>query len=122
MSVRPRIVVSVALLLVTVLVLGSVASAATFRVRGKLTDAGYRWKPKMLSVPSGSRVVWKMVDGTHNVTSISNNWNKSSGNIGSGGSTAFTFNDDGRYRYRCTIHSTLSSGNCNGMCGKVVVG
>jgi plastocyanin len=121
-AVRPRVVMSVAVLLVTVLVLGSVASAATFRVRGKLTDSGYRWRPKTLSVPSGSRVVWKIVEGTHNVTSISNNWNKNSGNIGSGGSTAFTFNGGGTYRYRCTLHSTLSSGKCNGMCGKVVVG
>ena len=122
MTVRPRVVMSVALLLVTLLLLGSVASAATFRVRGVATDAGFRWRPKALSVPTGSRVVWKMVSGTHNVTSISNNWNKSSGNIGAGGTTAFTFNNGGTYRYRCTLHSTLSNGTCNGMCGKVVVG
>jgi plastocyanin len=121
-AVRPRVVMSVAVLLVTVLVLGSVASAATFRVRGTFANGSYRWKPKTLSVASGSRVVWKIVEGRHNVTSISNNWNKSSGNIGPGGSTAFTFNGGGTYRYRCTLHSTFSNGNCNGMCGKVVVG
>lgn len=122
MTVRPRIAVSVAVLLVAVLLLGSVASAATFRVRAKFTDNGYRWRPKTLSVPTGSRVVWRMVEGTHNVTSISNNWTKQSGNIGPGGTTAFTFDAGGTYRYRCTLHSTLSDGTCNGMCGRVVVG
>ena len=122
MTIRPRVALSVAVLLVAVLLLGSVASAATFRVRARFTDAGYRWRPKTLSVPTGSRVVWTMVDGTHNVTSIGSNWSKRSGNIGPGGTTAFTFGSGGTYRYRCTIHSTLVSGNCNGMCGRVVVG
>jgi plastocyanin len=121
-TVRPRLAVSVAVMLVAVLLLGSVASAATFRVRAKFTDSGYRWRPKTLSVPTGSRVVWRMVEGTHNVTSISNNWTKQSGNIGPGGTTAFTFDGGGTYRYRCTLHSGLSNGTCTGMCGKVVVG
>ena len=117
-----RTIALVAVALVTVLVVATLASAATFRVRAKFTDNGYRWRPKALQVPTQSRVVWKMVEGTHNVTSISNNWNKSSGNIGPGGTTAFTFNKAGVFRYRCTLHSSLNSGKCSGMCGKVVVG
>ena len=122
MTVRPRLVVSVAVVLVTVLVLASVASAATYRVRAKFTDNGYRWRPRTLSVPTGSRVVWRMVEGTHNVTSTSANWSKQSGNIGAGGTTAFTFDSGGTYRYRCTLHSSIASGSCTGMCGSVVVG
>ena len=117
-----RTIALVALALVTVMVVASLASAATFRVRGKFTDNGYRWKPKTVEVPVQSRVVWKMVTGTHNVTSTSNNWSKSSGNIGSGGTTAHTFKKTGVFKYRCTLHSSVGSGKCTGMCGKVVVG
>ena len=122
MTVRSRSVASVTLVLVAVLLLGSVASAATFRVRARLTDDGFRWKLKTVSVATGSRVVWKMVDGTHNVTATSKNWSKKTGNIGPGGTTAFTFGKAGTYRYRCTLHSTVANGACSGMCGRVVVG
>ena len=117
-----RTIVLVALTMVTVLVVASLASAATFRVRAKFTDNGYRWKPKTLEVPVQSKVVWKVIEGTHNVTSTSNNWSKSSGNIGPGGKTAFTYTKTGVFKYRCTLHSSVGSGKCTGMCGKVVVG
>jgi len=91
---RPRLIVSVALVLVAMLLLGSVASAATYRIRAKSTDAGFKWRPKTLEVPTDSRVVWKMVDGRHNVTSMGSNWSKSSGDISQGGSTSFTFDDE----------------------------
>jgi plastocyanin len=121
-SIRPRIVVSVALVLVTVLVLGTVASAATYRVRAKFASGDYRWRPKTLEVPTGSRVVWRIVDGRHNVTSIGSNWSKSTGTLRAGDSTSHRFNDGGTYRYRCTLHSTLNDGMCSGMCGRVLVG
>jgi plastocyanin len=108
--------------LATLMALSTVTSAATFRVRAKDTDAGFRWRPKTLTVPVQSRVVWRIVDGTHNVTSIGSNWSKSSGNIGEGGKTAHTFTKKGTFRYRCTLHSSLSNGKCSGMCGRVVVG
>jgi plastocyanin len=104
-----------------VVVMATATSAATFRVRARDSDAGYRRRPKKLEVPVQSRVVWRMVDGTHNVTSTSKNWSKSSGNIAEGGKTAHTFKKKGTFRYRCTIHSTLSNGTCSGMCGKIVV-
>jgi plastocyanin len=114
--------VLVAIALVMVVSTATATSAATFRVRAKDSDAGYRWRPKTLSVPVQSRVVWRMVDGTHNVTSTSKNWSKSSGNIAEGGKTAHTFKKRGTFRYRCTLHSSLSDGKCSGMCGRVVVG
>lgn len=119
---RSRAMLSIVLVLVALLLLATLASAATYRVRAKFTDNGYRWRPKTLQVPTGSKVVWKMVEGRHNVTSIGSNWSKSSGNISAGGTTSFTFNSGGTYRYRCMIHSGLSAGKCTGMCGKVVVG
>ena len=119
---RSRAVLSIVLVLVALLLLATLASAATFRVRARFTEDGYRWRPKTLLVPTGSRVVWKMVDGRHNVTSIGSNWSKSSDDISAGGTTSFTYNSGGTYRYRCTLHSGLSAGTCTGMCGKIVVG
>jgi len=121
-SARSRVVVSVALVLVTVLILGTVASAATFRVRARFANGDYRWRPKTLEVPTGSRVVWRIIDGRHNVTSYSDNWSKSTGTLRAGDRTSHTFDDGGTYRYSCTIHSTLNAGTCIGMCGRVLVG
>ncbi len=111
-------VVLVVTCLVLALVMSSSVSAATYRVRAR----GVRFRPAALSVPVGSRVVWRIIDGTHTVTATSNNWNKSTGLLGAGSRTKFRFERRGTYRYRCTVHSTLSDGNCNGMCGRVVVG
>jgi plastocyanin len=98
--------------------MSSFASAATFRVRGVSNN----WRPRSISVAVGSRIVWRSVEGTHNVTATSNNWNKNSGPLPPGSRTSFTFNRRGTYRYRCTFHSTISNGACTGMCGKVIVG
>ena len=118
---RSRAMVSVVFVLVALVLMATLASAATFRVRARFIDNDYRWRPKTLEVPTGSRVVWRIVEGTHNVRSIGSNWSKSSGNIAEGGSTSFRFDSRGTYRYRCTLHSELSSGTCTGMCGRVLV-
>jgi plastocyanin len=112
-----------AVVLALALLMPSFASAATFVVRAKEVSANtYRWRPASLSVAKGSKVVWRMVDGTHNVTATSNNWSKSTGSLVQGSKTAFTFKKNGTFKYRCTLHSTLNNGKCSGMCGKVVVG
>jgi plastocyanin len=124
MSIRRlrSLVVLAATCLALSLVMSSSVSAATFRVRARLTDNGYRWRPAAISVPRGSKVVWKMVEGWHNVTATSNNWNKNTSLLGPGSRTSFTFRRNGTYRYRCSVHSGFSNGNCTGMCGRVVVG
>jgi plastocyanin len=123
MSIRRRpLAVLVGACVAIALVMPSNALADTFRVRGRLTDVGYRWRPARLSVAVGSRIVWRMVDGTHNVTATSNNWSKRTNNLPEGSRTAFTFNRRGTYRYRCTLHSQFVNGVCNGMCGRVIVG
>jgi plastocyanin len=112
-----------AVVLTLALLMPSFASAATFVVRAREVSTNtYRWRPARLEVAKGSKVVWRIVDGTHNVNATSNNWNKSTGNLVQGSKTAFTFKRNGTYRYRCTLHSSLSDGKCSGMCGKVVVG
>lgn len=98
---------------------GTLAFAGTVTV--KAAD-GSRFMPKIKSVSRGTKVVWKNTDNiTHNVTSVSKNWSKGA-TISPGSTTAFTFKRTGTFRYRCTLHSTLSGGVCSGMCGKIVVG
>jgi plastocyanin len=123
MSLRARAIslAAVAVLTASLFALPRV-SAATFSVKARLTDAGYRWRPARLLVPFGSKVVWRMVDGSHTFRATSKNWSKHTGTLAPGSTTSFTFKRKGVYRYRCTIHSVLVDGRCSGMCGRVVVG
>lgn len=111
---------SAAMLASTILVAGLAASASAGSVTVKATNAN-TFKPKIANVSDGTKVVWKNPSSrTHNVTATSKNWTKSA-TIAVGSATSFTFKKSGKYRYRCTLHSTLSSGKCSGMCGKVIV-
>ncbi|HEX2239635.1 MAG TPA: plastocyanin/azurin family copper-binding protein [Actinomycetota bacterium] len=88
----------------------------TVRATGNRT-----WKPASLSVASGSKVVWRNpTDDKHNVVSYKGPWSKKS-TLAEGGRTSFTFRKAGTYKYRCTLHSAVSDGKCNGMCGQVRV-
>jgi plastocyanin len=94
------------------------SQSATFAV--KATD-GKDWKPASLTVARGSKVVWKNPTGaTHNVTAYKGSWSKST-TLESGEHTSKTFRRSGTYKYRCTIHSSIENGKCDGMCGKIRV-
>lgn len=104
--------------------LGSVAAQpanAAVVIKGVSTTVGFRWKPHAVSVARGTKVVWKAVTGTHTVTAWKGRWSKST-TIVQGTSTSFIFRRIGVYRFRCLFHSTLVSGVCRGMCGRVTVG
>jgi plastocyanin len=109
----------VLMVLVLLLAMTGVAQAGTATV--KVGVNGSHFGPATKSVPTGTKVIWKGISGSHTVTAYSKNWSKNA-SVGSGGSTAFTFKKAGVYKYRCTIHSTLSGSTCSGMCGKIVVG
>lgn len=79
------------------------------------------WNPASKTVTKGTKVVWKNPSGDdHNVVAYSGNWSKSS-TLNEGGSTSFKFGKSGTYKYRCTLHSRLENGRCEGMCGKIIV-
>ena len=116
---RAAIALTIAASFMLVLAFTQVASAA---VVVKAT-ANQTFSPHKLRVHHGTKVVWKNPSSdslTHTVTAYSSNWSKNA-TIHPGHSTSFTFNNTGRYKYRCTIHSTLSGGVCSGMCGIVKV-
>ena len=97
-----------------------VASADTVRVRGIHNGTSFVWKPKTRSIVQGTTVRWKAVEGNHNVRSRGKNWSYFR-NLPRGTSVTRTFNNTGTFRYYCTIHGSVSSGVCTGMCGRIVV-
>jgi plastocyanin len=99
-----------------ILVPAAIAQAA---VRVRATDS-QTFRPARLRIDAGTKVVWKAVAGTHTVTAYRGDWSKDV-EISAGETTSFRFDDAGRYKYRCMFHSTLSDGDCSGMCGKVIV-
>ena len=108
------------LVLAVLLAVGSAGAVSAGSVTVKATN-GNVFRPEVTRVPKRTKVVWKNTsERTHNVTATSGNWAKAA-TIPPDSATGFTFRQVGRYRYRCTIHSTLQNGKCTGMCGRVVV-
>lgn len=113
---------SFVLIAALVLVLGIAGAAMAASVTVKVgVNGSNKFGPASKSINKGDKVVWKGVDGNHNVTAYSSNWSKST-TVNDGDTTSFTFRKTGVFKYRCTLHSNLSSGSCSGMCGKITVG
>ena len=97
------------------------ALGATYRVRATSSN---RWNPDFRHILKGDRIVWRnpaTLGRVHNVRSYGGNWNKAV-TLLPGESTRKRFRRRGTFKYRCSIHSSLSNGRCNGMCGVVHVG
>ena len=112
-----------ALAVVSLVGVAAPAPADTYRVRAAGEPGSFRWKPSFRHVSKGDKIVWKNPTSvTHTVTAYSGPWSKDS-SVSPGGRTAFRFTKRGTYRYRCTTagHSTLTGGECNGMCGEIHV-
>jgi plastocyanin len=77
-----------------------------------VTADNYDFKPKRVHIPVGGKVVWKQVQGNHNVTAKRGNFSENF----SGGKIKRTFKKPGTWKYICTFHVAER------MKGKVVVG
>ena len=122
MKIR-RLVISALALSLLVVAAPSPAPADTYRVRAAGEPGSFRWKPDFRHVNKGDRIVWKNpTSATHTVTAYKGQWSKNS-SVPSGEKTSFRFRNKGTYKYRCTTpgHSSLSDGNCSGMCGEIHV-
>ena len=115
-----RLGVAAATLATAVLVTS--APAPVMGAASRVRATGNRsWSPRTKSVAQGTKVVWKNSSGeSHNVVSYRGGWSKSS-SLPNGSKTSYKFTNSGKYSYRCTIHSRLDDGKCEGMCGKVKV-
>ena len=110
--------------LMIVLVLGAsllmpagVSNAATFRIKAD----GRTWSPNFKHVEPGSKIVWKNpTTRRHTVTAWNGPWAKDVV-LRPGTRTSKIFRNAGEYHYRCKRHSTVSNGECNGMCGLIHV-
>lgn len=80
-----------------------------------------RWNPDFVHASWGEKVIWKnpaWQGREHTVTAYGRNWSKDVF-LDPGERTSKVFRKRGTYKYRCTLHSNLSNGNCSGMCGVV---
>ena len=89
---------------------------ATKTVKGIVTH----WSPTTVRISTGDTIKWKAVSGTHTVTAYGSNWHFNH-DLATGQVEDRRFTHAGTFKFRCTIHSTLTNGQCSGMCGKVVV-
>ena len=118
LSIRAAIA-SVTLALV-VMASAIAADGAEARATKEVRGVGTSWSPRVVRIARGSTIRWKAVSNSHTVTAYGGHWvfNRS---LPDGSSVQHRFMKKGVFRFRCTIHSQLVSGRCQGMCGKVVV-
>ena len=114
---RLRRLMIVTLLAATCALVPLAASAGTYTVKA----VGDEWSPATRKVVKNDRVTWRNpTRRTHDVTSMGRNWDLQV-MLEPGEEVAKRFRRTGRYRYRCTLHSAIVDGRCQGMCGVVVV-
>jgi plastocyanin len=104
-----------------------VAWADTFRVRAarQSDGTGWRWRPKHRYIADGDYIRWRNpTNRRHNVSAWGANWDYFRV-LDPGESVRRQFNSTGTFRYRCTLHSSLTTENgvttCSGQCGFIHV-
>ena len=114
-------------LAVTVVAAGAVVAFAapslgdTTRIKAVKRDNGkFDWNKDFVSIAKGDKVVWKNPTNVNHTVTFYQGATKNT-TIGPDERTSKTFKTRGAKYYRCTIHSTMNDGECNGMCGHVHV-
>ncbi len=97
--------------------MGGSGIADTAKVKARSNDT---WKKKHTYIEKGDRVVWKNPDSEeHDVTFYRGT--TFSAPLPPGGRAKKKFKKKGTSLYRCTLHSGIVDGGCQGMCGFVHV-
>jgi plastocyanin len=91
--------------------------AKTYTVKATSSD---KWKKVHTYIGSGDKVTWKNPDSEmHDLTSYNGKWANET--LNPGDSFRKKFSKKKTYFYRCTIHSGIVGGKCQGMCGFIHV-
>ncbi len=113
----PRRVFVSALTAVLLVSFGGVGQAKTFTVKARANDT---WRKVHTYIGKGDRVKWTNPDSeVHDVIAYNGSWIKAQ--LNPGDSVKKRFKKRKTYFYRCTIHSGIVGGKCQGMCGFVHV-
>lgn len=99
--------------------------ASAFSATSTIDARASSWGPARITIERGDTVRWDNTDGgfratSHTVRAYGGNWRKNT-DLPVGSSTTKRFGETGRFRFRCEVHSVMSSGMCEGMCGVVRV-
>lgn len=122
-AMRRQLVV-IALCVAAVAAFQAPAGGDTTRVKAAGSPGNFHWQPDFKHIVKGDKVVWKNpTSSPHTVAAYPENWKKNTTIDANGGRTAKTFKRRGSYLYRCTQtgHSSVSGGECTGMCGEIHV-
>lgn len=113
-------------LAVTVVSVGAVLGFAapslgdTTRIKAIKDGDRYLWNKDFVTISKGDKVVWKNPTGVKHTVTFYEGASKDT-TIRPGERTSKKFRKRGAFLYRCKLHSTLSDGECSGMCGHVHV-
>ena len=98
-----------------------IPAGASHSATARIVADGRTWSPDFKHVVPGTTVVWKNpTSRRHTLTAWGGDWSKDV-TLAPGARTSKTFRRNGQYPFRCKRHSTVSNGECNGMCGLIHV-
>ena len=83
-------------------------------------SSSQHWTPNRVRIQEGTWVKWVATSGTHTVVAYGGNWTYQR-DLAQGASVTRRFPHAGTYRFRCSLHSSVVNGTCEGMCGRIVV-
>ncbi|HEX2196444.1 MAG TPA: plastocyanin/azurin family copper-binding protein [Actinomycetota bacterium] len=92
----------------------------TSRIKAVKRDGRFVWNKDFVTINKGDKVVWKNPTNVNHTVTFYDGASKNT-TIGPDERTSKKFRKRGAFLYRCTLHSTMNDGNCNGMCGHVHV-
>jgi plastocyanin len=121
MTVR-RIALSLAAVLAFSLI-ATPAPADTSKFKAAGAPGSFHWQPDFRHIAKGDKIVWKNpTSATHTVTAWSGDWSMDK-TIAPGDTLHKVFKKRGIYDFRCMQpgHSSVTNGECQGMCGEIHV-
>lgn len=85
------------------------SASSTPEATNSVSIANFAFSPAAITVKKGVTVTWTNNDSTtHTVTEMDNQDGPNSGNVAPGKTYTFTYNTTGTFKYRCSIHPSMT--------------